>query len=304
MSAPRHRAAVAAFFLSSLLLAEVTAFAEVDARMLRYPAVSADRIAFVYAGDIWLVPKKGGTAVRLSSPAGEESFPRFSPDGSRIAYSAAYDGNTDVYVVAGRRRRTGSANLPPDAGPRDRMDTRRQARALRLGPRKRQAALQPVLHRGARWRPPRETAGALRRVRHVFAGRHPVRLHAAVAGLPHVEALPRRLGAGPVALRSQDLRIAQPHERPRKRRAADVAREDPLFPVGPRRATSATTSGRTTSPAARPGRSHSSTTSTSPSRPSGPTRSCSRPEAGSTSSISPPRSRLRSRFGSSPTSPP
>jgi tricorn protease len=73
--------------------------AQVDARMFRYPAVSADRIAFVYAGDIWLVPKAGGTAVRLSSPAGEESFPRFSPDGSRIAFTADYDGNPDVYVI-------------------------------------------------------------------------------------------------------------------------------------------------------------------------------------------------------------
>src|ERR1043165_8763848 len=73
--------------------------APVDARMLRYPAVSADKIAFVYAGDIWLVPKAGGTAVRLSSPAGEESFPRFSPDGSKIAFTADYDGNADVYVI-------------------------------------------------------------------------------------------------------------------------------------------------------------------------------------------------------------
>src|SRR4051794_21297885 len=75
------------------------AFAQLDARMLRQPAVSADKIAFVYAGDIWLVAKSGGTASRLSSPPGEETFPRFSPDGSKIAYSADYDGNTDVYVV-------------------------------------------------------------------------------------------------------------------------------------------------------------------------------------------------------------
>src|ERR1043165_6623929 len=64
------------------------AAAQVDARLFREPAVSADTIAFVYAGDIWLVPKAGGTAVRLSSPPGEESFPRFSPDGSKLAYSA------------------------------------------------------------------------------------------------------------------------------------------------------------------------------------------------------------------------
>jgi tricorn protease len=76
-----------------------TASAQIDARMFRYPAVSANQIAFVYAGDIWLVPKGGGTAARLSSPPGEESFPRFSPDGTKLAYSADYDGNLDVYVI-------------------------------------------------------------------------------------------------------------------------------------------------------------------------------------------------------------
>ena len=85
--------------LCALLVAAVPAAAQVDARMFRQPAVSADRIAFVYAGDIWLVAKAGGVATRLSSPPGEESFPRFSPDGTTIAYSADYDGNTDVYVV-------------------------------------------------------------------------------------------------------------------------------------------------------------------------------------------------------------
>lgn len=74
----------------------------VDARMLRYPDVSATDIAFVYAGDIWIVPKTGGTATRLSSPRGEEQFPRFSPDGTRLAYSANYDGNVDLYVVPAR----------------------------------------------------------------------------------------------------------------------------------------------------------------------------------------------------------
>ncbi len=81
------------------LVCPAVASAEIDARMLRYPDVSANQIAFVYAGDIWVVSKSGGTAVRLSSPLGEESFPRFSPDGKWIAYSAAYDGNIDVYVV-------------------------------------------------------------------------------------------------------------------------------------------------------------------------------------------------------------
>jgi tricorn protease len=77
----------------------VTAQAQVDAKMFRQPDVSATHITFVYAGDIWVVPKDGGLAHRLSSPMGEESFPRFSPDGSHIAFSGNYDGNTDVYVM-------------------------------------------------------------------------------------------------------------------------------------------------------------------------------------------------------------
>lgn len=52
--------------------------AQVDARMLRYADVSAEHICFVYAGDIWVVDKTGGIAKRLSSPKGQELFPRFS----------------------------------------------------------------------------------------------------------------------------------------------------------------------------------------------------------------------------------
>jgi tricorn protease len=73
--------------------------ARIDARMMRQPDVSATHIVFVYAGDIWVTPKAGGEAVRLSSPRGEESFPQFSPDGSHIAFSGNYDGNMDIYVV-------------------------------------------------------------------------------------------------------------------------------------------------------------------------------------------------------------
>ena len=71
-----------------------------DARMLRFPDVSKDEIVFVYAGDLWIVAKQGGTARRLSSPKGQEMLPKFSPDGSLIAFSGNYDGNTDIYVVS------------------------------------------------------------------------------------------------------------------------------------------------------------------------------------------------------------
>ena len=73
--------------------------AQIDARMFQYPDVSQTHITFVYAGDIWVVDKTGGTAQKLSAPDGSESYPRFSPDGSRIAFSGNYHGNTDVYVI-------------------------------------------------------------------------------------------------------------------------------------------------------------------------------------------------------------
>lgn len=73
--------------------------AQINARLLQQPDVSETHITFVYAGDVWTVLKAGGTATRLSSPAGLESFPKFSPDGKHIAFSANYHGNTDVYVI-------------------------------------------------------------------------------------------------------------------------------------------------------------------------------------------------------------
>ncbi len=68
-------------------------------RLLRQPSVSDKHIVFVYADDLWLVDREGGEARRLTSHEGSESFPHFSPDGKNIAFSAQYDGNTDVYVI-------------------------------------------------------------------------------------------------------------------------------------------------------------------------------------------------------------
>src|SRR6476660_6929654 len=74
-------------------------FAQIDAGLFRFPDVSQTQIVFTYANDIWVMPKEGGTAIKLSSPAGVESYPKFSPDGKNIAFSGNYDGNTDVYVI-------------------------------------------------------------------------------------------------------------------------------------------------------------------------------------------------------------
>jgi tricorn protease len=73
--------------------------AQINARLLRYPDVSDSHIVFTYAGDIWTVDKEGGIAHKISSPRGEETAARFSPDGRHIAFSGNYDGNMDVYVL-------------------------------------------------------------------------------------------------------------------------------------------------------------------------------------------------------------
>src|SRR5678816_3196891 len=84
---------------TGMFAAETPPAKQISARLMQMPAVSAQHIAFVYAGDIWIAPKSGGTAFRLSSPRGAESFPRFSPDGSSLAFSGNYEGNTDIYIM-------------------------------------------------------------------------------------------------------------------------------------------------------------------------------------------------------------
>ncbi len=92
-------------FILALLFGAISVsetYAQVDARMLRQPDVSKSHIVFSYADDIWIVSKTGGTAHRLTTAKGQESFPRFSPDGSMVAYNANYDGNNDIYVIQAR----------------------------------------------------------------------------------------------------------------------------------------------------------------------------------------------------------
>jgi tricorn protease-like protein len=55
--------------------------------LAQQPALSATHIVFVFAGDLWSVPRQGGAAVRLTTSVGVESNPSFSPDGTSIARS-------------------------------------------------------------------------------------------------------------------------------------------------------------------------------------------------------------------------
>ncbi|MCK4557945.1 MAG: PD40 domain-containing protein, partial [Candidatus Aminicenantes bacterium] len=89
--------AILMFFLCTGLI--TSAFAVNDSRLLRFPDIHKELIVFVYAGDIWSVSAIGGIAKKLTSHEGLELFPKISPDGRWIAFSAEYSGSRQVYVM-------------------------------------------------------------------------------------------------------------------------------------------------------------------------------------------------------------
>src|ERR1700756_1865651 len=89
-------------FVSVLCLfvaATVCAAQDDSLLLLQKPALSRTQIIFAFAGDLWRVPREGGWAKRLTTGAGVETDPMFSPDGTQIAFTGEYDGNVDVFVI-------------------------------------------------------------------------------------------------------------------------------------------------------------------------------------------------------------
>lgn len=87
------------YLLLAILVGYGTSFAQISGSLMQHPDVSDTQITFVYGNDLWVAPKSGGTAHQLTSPEGPESYPKFSPNGSMIAFTANYHGNSDVYVI-------------------------------------------------------------------------------------------------------------------------------------------------------------------------------------------------------------
>jgi len=106
--------------ITALLFTTLTSLAARDpeGRLLRFPATGNGLIAFSYAGDLYTVPLEGGNASRITSHNGYEVFPKFSPDGRTIAFTAQYDGNTEVYTIPAEggepKRLTYTATLDRD----------------------------------------------------------------------------------------------------------------------------------------------------------------------------------------------
>jgi tricorn protease len=109
------------FSVTSLLLPASIASAQKlpdTTRLLRFPTTNDREIVFCYAGELYAVGKDGGVARRLTSGPGYSSFPHFSPDGTQLAFTSQYDGNTEVYAMPGEggvpKRLTTSATLGRD----------------------------------------------------------------------------------------------------------------------------------------------------------------------------------------------
>ncbi len=82
-----------------IVVASMQLTAQEEARLLRFPTVSGNQLVFSYAGDLYSTSINGGIARKLTSHNGYEMFPKFSPDGSEIAFTGQYDGNTEVFKI-------------------------------------------------------------------------------------------------------------------------------------------------------------------------------------------------------------
>jgi tricorn protease len=84
-------------------------------RLMRFPTVHGNEVVFTYASDLWTSTVDGGYARRLTSHPGMEQKAYYSPDGKYIAFTAQYDGNTDVYVMPAEGGEPKRLTFEPDA---------------------------------------------------------------------------------------------------------------------------------------------------------------------------------------------
>ena len=110
-------------FLRSFVVISLLGFTSVgfgqqmpEGRLMRFPDIYKNKVVFSYAGDLWLASTEGGVARRITTSPGLELFPKFSPDGKWIAFTAQYDGNFNVYVMPSEGGQPRQLTYLPDVG--------------------------------------------------------------------------------------------------------------------------------------------------------------------------------------------
>ena len=63
-------------------------------------SVHGQSLVFDLLGDIWSLPLTGGEATRLTEGPAWDSEPRFSSDGSQIAFVSDADGNEQIWIMS------------------------------------------------------------------------------------------------------------------------------------------------------------------------------------------------------------
>ena len=95
----QKRLILSLILLGAVLMAGHFTSAESLKGYYRFPALHGDLIVFSAEGDLWTVSSSGGTAQRLTTHPGEETHPAISPDGRTLAFTAAYEGPSEVYTM-------------------------------------------------------------------------------------------------------------------------------------------------------------------------------------------------------------
>ena len=222
--------------LLSALLLTAAPLCAAHATLPRFPQPYGDRIVFVADGNVWSVPKAGGTAVRLTSAQGQDMLPRVSPDGRWIAYTEASKAGTDIWVIPAEGGAARRLTFHPTTEARHRRPSWAGQHGGHLDPgfpvRRLSDQAKPVEHWiQEMYKVPvaggRADAHADRQrggLGDLRSRRPHHRLQPHLPELPHLEALQRRPGAAGVHLRLQHTPAHPDHRLVRHQHLAHVVR--------------------------------------------------------------------------------
>ena len=114
------------------LVAGLTSAQGAEPLLLRHPSLSQDRIAFLYADDVWTVSREGGEARRLTSVGGVNGGPYLLSRWRADCVFRPIAALTDVYVIDAHGGVPRRLTWEPTGNSRGRLDAGRQECSVRL----------------------------------------------------------------------------------------------------------------------------------------------------------------------------